>query len=652
MAATVTVRREEEIALLVIDNPPVNALSHALREALVAALAEAEADPAIEGIVIAARGRTFIAGADIAEFDRPPQEPTTGQLVARLAALRKPVAAALHGSVLGGGLEVALACHLRVMAREAVIGLPEIRLGLIPGSGGTVRLPRLVGADRALELIASGRSVGAAEALALGIVHALADGPVDERAIAILRARKSSLPPRPDALPLPVLDSAFEARAAALARRSRDNPALARACEAMRNAATLSLDEALHREREIFAELRSSPASAAQRHLFLAERRTAQLADFDLRKIAPRRVATVGVVGAGTLGSGIAICFANAGYDTIVREVSDTALAAGLARIDAHYAAATRKGTMSAAEAAERRARITGTTSLADLAPCDLVVEAAFEDLAVKRAIFAELDGVLRPGAIIASNTSYLDINLLAAETSRPADVAGMHFFAPAPVMKLVEIVRTASTAPDVLATLWSAARAMAKVPVVVRVCHGFVGNRMLAARNAQIPRLLLEGAPPQDIDAAYRGFGWPMGPLEMGDMAGLDISWRNRKFLGTTEPVADSLCARGWFGQKAGRGYYRYAPRSRTPEPDPEVAALIEDLSQAAGITRRTVTAEEILERTHTPMIEEGRRILAEGIVTRASDIDVVWANGYGFPRTLGGPMYWAGHRAEGTTP
>ena len=643
MTTIVDVRREQGIAVLTVDNPPVNALSHAVRLALIEALDDAETDDAIEAVVIACRGRTFIAGADITEFDRPPQAPTTGQLTTRIAAMSKPVAAAMHGTVLGGGLEVSLACMVRVLARGATLGLPEIKLGLIPGGGGTVRLPRLVGADRALELIASGRSVGAPEALELNLVHEVVDGPAEAQTVAFLRARMHSLPLRVERLPAPTLDDAFEARAAALMRKAGGNVAVLRVCESVRNASTLSFEHALEAERAIFAELRSSPQSQAQRHLFFAERRTAQLGDIDLRAVAPRPVRQVGVVGAGTLGSGIALSFANAGYDVIVREVSADALAAGMARIEGLYAAALRAGTLAESDVAARIARVKGTTTLADFAGCDLVVEAAFEDITVKQAVFAELDAVLRRGAILASNTSYLDINVLAAATSRPADVAGMHFFSPAHVMKLVEVVRARGTATDVVATLWSVARAMNKVPVVVSVCHGFVGNRMLGARNAQIPRLLLEGALPQDIDEAYRGFGWPMGPLEMWDMAGLDIAWRNRKFLGTSEPVADSLCERGWYGQKTGRGYYRYEAGSRAPQPDHDVTELIEALSQNAGVKRRHLSHAEILERTHLPMINEGWRILDEQIVPRASAIDVIWANGYGFPRWLGGPMHWA---------
>ncbi|RYE10520.1 MAG: 3-hydroxyacyl-CoA dehydrogenase [Hyphomicrobiales bacterium] len=648
MDSVLDITRADGIVVLAIDNPPVNALGHAVRHALHDALDAADADAGVRGVVIACRGRTFFAGADIREFDRAPVAPTLTELIARIETMQKPVAAAMHGTVLGGGLELALACHIRVLAADAVVGLPEIKLGLIPGGGGTVRLPRLIGAAPALVMIASGEPVPASDAQQQGIVHALAFEAIEGETIDYLRSHLRSLPTRARDLPPPVLDAAFEARVVALTRKA-GNPAVARACEAVRNAATLAFDAALLTERAIFEDLRAGPSSRAQRHLFFAERQTASVGDLDLRKIARRPVRRVGIVGAGTLGSGIALAFVNAGFDVTVREVSETALAAGLSRIGAVYDSALRKGTLSRIEAEARLARVAGTTTLADLASCDLVVEAAFEDLAIKQAIFAELDRILRPGAILATNTSYLDIDVLAAATSRPQDVAGMHFFSPAHVMKLVEVVRGAETAPDVLATLYSLGRAMAKVPVVVGVCHGFVGNRMLGARNAQIPRLLLEGALPHDIDEAHRRFGWPMGPLQMWDMAGLDIAWRNRKFLGQHEAIADSLCEQGRFGQKTGSGYYRYEPGSREPLADGEVTRLIEQQSRAAGVTRRSISHDEILERTHLPMVNEGWRILDENVVSRAADIDVVWANGYGFPRWLGGPMHWAEQQGWG---
>ncbi|MDC9825166.1 3-hydroxyacyl-CoA dehydrogenase NAD-binding domain-containing protein [Devosia sp. ZB163] len=635
--------RDDDIAIVEVDNPPVNALSHAVRRALFDTLQDLEADANVAGVVIACRGKTFFAGADIAEFDKPPEAPVLGDLIALLDQMTTPTAAAMKGTVLGGGLEFALACRMRILDRDAVVGLPEIKLGLIPGAGGTVRLPRLVGPDVALGMIATGETLDASQALAHGLVHATVDTDLTAATIAHLRAHLHSPPARVRDMVVPAYPAgldAFEDRAGGLAEKSPGDGAQAAAIKAVRNSLALGFDAALAEERLLFEALRASPASRAQRHLFFAERRTLVLPDLDLRSITPRPVQCVGVVGAGTLGSGIAAALAAAGYTVRIRETSEAALEAGRERVWRIFDSMARKGGLDAAAA---RDRVIGTLTLSDFADCDLVIEAAFEDLDVKRAIFAELDRVTRPGAILATNTSYLDVNVIAEATVRVADVAGMHFFSPAHVMKLVEVVRTGRTAPDVLATLARVAKVMGKVPVVVGVCHGFVGNRMLGARNAQIPRLLMEGALPQDIDGALRDFGWPMGPLQMWDMAGLDIAWRNRRFLGEAEPIGDGLCALGRFGQKTGRGYYSYVDGRRDPLPDPEVADLIKRLSSEAGITRRRVSSEEIIERTHLPMINEACRILEERIAVRSADIDVIWANGYGFPRALGGPMHWA---------
>jgi 3-hydroxyacyl-CoA dehydrogenase len=635
--------REDAIAIVEVDNPPVNALSHAVRRELLDMLQGLEADAAVAGIVITCRGRTFFAGADIAEFDKPAAAPLLGDLIGLLDTMTTPTAAAMKGTVLGGGLELALACRMRILDRNGVVGFPEIKLGLIPGAGGTVRLPRLAGPGVALEMIATGKTLDAARALHHGLVHAVVDTDLTAATVAHLRAHLHDPPARVRDTVVPDdpggLD-AFERGAGELADKSPRDRALAAAIEAVRNALALGFDDAIIRERQLFEALRSSPASRAKRHLFFAERRTMVLPDVDLRSVAPRPVRRVGVVGAGTLGSGIAAALAAAGYNVRVRETSAEALDAGRGRIWRSFESMARKGSLDVPAA---RDRVVGTLSLSDFADCDLVIEAAYEDLEVKRTIFAELDRVTRRGAILASNTSYLDVNQIAAATGRAADVAGMHFFSPAHVMPLVEVVRASQTLPDVVATLARVARTMGKVPVVVGVCHGFVGNRMLGARNAQIPRLLLEGALPQDIDRALRDFGWPMGPLEMWDMAGLDIAWRNRRYLGETEIIGDALCALGRFGQKAGRGYYCYAEGRRDPLPDADVTALIERLSSEAGIVRRQVSSEEIVERTHFPMINEGCRILDERIAARSADIDVIWANGYGFPRELGGPMHWA---------
>ena len=645
MTQFVAVTHDDDVAVVTIDNPPVNAMSFHVREPLLAALKKLRDDASVAAIVIACAGRTFVAGADITEFGKPIRKPELRDLIATLETLAKPTVAAIHGTALGGGLELALGCHFRVADKAAKLGLPEVKLGLLPGGGGTVRLPRLVGAEKALRMIVSGVPAGAEQALADGLVDAIYESDLIANAVAFARQKAGAGGPLVAVRDRPVDADlvAFDAEVAGFAKKAKGLEAPVACAQSVRNAITLPFDEALAKERELFVQLVSGDQSKAQRHLFFAEREAAKVPGIG-KEIKPRAIRKVGIVGAGTMGGGIAMSFANGGLPVTLVETSEEALRRGLAGIEKNYAISVSRGSLAGEAKARRLALITGSVDYADLADCDLIVEAVFEDMAVKKEVFSKLDQIARPGAILATNTSYLDVDAIAAMTGRPQDVAGTHFFSPANIMKLLEVVRGRETAPDVLVTLLGLARAIGKVPVVVGVCHGFVGNRMLAARSAENEDLLLEGATPSQIDKAFTDFGWPMGPFQMSDLAGLDIGWRNRKALGRTAPIADALCEQGRFGQKTGKGFYLYPNGSRTPVADPEVEALIEAQSAAKNIARRAISDTEIIERTLFPMINEGAKILEEGIAARASDIDIVWVNGYGFPVGKGGPMFWAG--------
>jgi 3-hydroxyacyl-CoA dehydrogenase len=644
--AKVTLERHGSIAVIVIDNPPVNALSQAVRRGIVARLEEIGTDDSVQGVILACAGRTFVAGADITEFGKV-LTPMLRDVVDAVEALGKPSVAALHGTALGGGFELSLGCSFRVAAQDAMVGLPEVKLGLLPGGGGTVRTTYLVGAEATLKLAGGGEKMTADEALSLGLVDAVFAEDIVVNARRFLEARiadgtvPAPLSQRRDAMP-PADRAALEKIATDLCRKARSQAPMLTA-RSIIAALDLTFEDAMREERRLFDAAVAGPRSAALRHLFFAERAAAK-PPADIAGAATRAVRCVGVIGAGTMGSGIAMAFATGGYDVIIRELADDALHRGLDRVRATYAHSVTRGSLTQDEADRRIARIAGSTDMAALAACDLIVEAAFEDIDIKKSIFAELDKVAGQGAILATNTSYLDVNQIAAATSRPADVLGLHFFSPANVMRLVEIVRGAQTAPDVLATALGVCRVLDKQPVVVGVCRGFVGNRMLAARNSQLSQLLLEGATPAQIDGAFQALGWPMGPCQMQDLAGLDIGWGNRKAQGMTDPVPDRLCELGRFGQKAGKGWYLYG-EGRKGKPDPEVLALITALAEERGIPRRRLDDAEIIERTHDPMIAEGRKILEEGIAARSSDIDVIWAHGYGFPRDLGGPMFWDDH-------
>ena len=642
----VRLERRDSVAIATIDSPPVNALSAPLRAALKATVEEAAADIAIQAIVIAATGRAFIAGADISEFGRPPVSPILPDVLDTIEACCKPVVAAIQGVALGGGLEVALACHARVAAPAARLGLPEIKLGIIPGAGGTQRLPRLIGASKAFPMMLSGEPISAEKATVLGLVDKVEAGDLVEAAAALgLELAGMGAPVRTgermDKLTQPDRES-FEALARNAAAKSGDTPNAMALIEAVRGVFTWSFAEGLAAERALFLTLVADERSKALRYAFFAERDAAKVPGIDDGKAA-RQIEQAAVIGAGTMGGGIAMCFANAGIPVTIIETTQNQLEKGYARIRDTYGFSVKRGSLTEAAREQRMALITPKVGLEAAAGADIVIEAAFEEMGVKQEIFGTLDKVAKPGAILASNTSYLDLAAIAAATMRPQDVVGMHFFSPANVMKLLEIVRPAGVADDVIATAIALGRKLGKVPVVVGNCFGFVGNRMLEQRTKAAERLLIAGALPHEVDAALAGFGFKMGPFAMSDLAGNDIGWRTRKSRGKTAAVADALCERGWFGQKTGRGYYLYPEGARAGQRDPEVEALIAQISRDQGVTRKAMTQDEILARLLDPMVNEGAKILAEGIAARPGDIDTIWINGYNWPAWRGGPMHWA---------
>jgi 3-hydroxyacyl-CoA dehydrogenase len=632
--SVVDLRRDGAIAVIVLDNPPVNALSHPVRAGLLDALHRAKADPSVEAVVLAGAGRCFSGGFDITEFGRPFQPPGLIEIEEACEAMGKPVVVALHGTTVGGGLEVPLACHFRVASPDARLGLPEIKLGLLPGAGGTQLLPRLIGAEKTLKLITSGDPVSARQALADGLVDAVIEGDLVAGAVAFARQVLA------EKRPLIVLRDrpAFGKVEAPGRLRGR----AAEACiEAVRNAFELPFEDGIRRERELFIALLASDESKAQRHVFFAEREATKVPGMP-ESVRPREVARAAVIGAGTMGGGIAMSFANAGIPVTLIEVSKEALQRGLDTIAANYRRSRR---FTPADVEERLARITGVTELEAARDADAVVEAVFEEMDLKKRVFATLDRIAKPGAMLASNTSYLDIDEIARSTRRPEAVLGTHFFSPANVMRLLEIVRGAATSFETLASAVQLGKRLGKVSVVVGVCDGFVGNRMLGKRSIEAERLLLEGALPQDVDAVVTEFGFPMGPFAMGDLAGLDVGMRIRRQRGARAEIADTLCEMGRYGQKTGAGFYRYEKGSRAPLADPEVQKIIEAASARLGVERRAISRDEILERMLYPMINEGARILEEGIAARPGDIDVIWIYGYGWPSWRGGPMWYAEH-------
>ena len=642
--ASVDLQRDGELAVVTVDNPPVNALKHEVRAGLAEALRQARADGAVKAVVISCAGRTFFAGADITEFGKPPQAPSLHDVIAAIEATPKPVIAALHGTALGGGFELALACHFRVAVATARVGLPEVKLGLLPGAGGTQRLPRLVGPEKSLKMIVTGDPIQASEALTDGVIDEIVEGDLTAGAVAFARRVVAEGRPltlvrdREDKL----IGEGFADAAEELTRRLRGREAPAACVEAVRNAIVLPFEEGLKREGELFRKLVTGDQSRAQRHIFFAEREAAKVMDMP-EATKPRAIARGAVIGAGTMGGGIAMCFANAGIPVTIVETGRDLLQRGLDRMAGNYRTTVSRGGLDAAEMERRMGLITGVTELGAIGEADVVIEAVFEEMDVKKRVFANLDRVAKPNALLATNTSTLDVDQIARATARPQDVLGMHFFSPANVMRLLEIVRGAGTSFDALATAIALGRRLGKVPVTVGVCYGFVGNRMLARRSVETEHLLLEGALPQQIDAAVTGFGFPMGPCAMMDLAGLDVGWRIRQGRGERALIEDALCDAGHYGQKTGKGYFRYEAGSRMPLPDAEVEKIILDAASRLGINRRPISEEEIVERMVLPMINEGARILEEGIAARPGDIDVIWVYGYGWPVWRGGPMHYA---------
>jgi 3-hydroxyacyl-CoA dehydrogenase len=658
MSEVVTFEKRAAVGIISVDSPPVNALSQAVRQGLVDCLKKALAEPDVQAIVLACKGRTFIAGADITEFGKPPRAPELGAVIASFEASEKPVVAAIHGTALGGGLEVALGCNYRVASREAKCGLPEVKLGILPGAGGTQRLPRLVGVPKALEMIVSGDLINAATAKDLGLVdHVVREDEGDLLSAAVAFAgRVAAQRPLPKVRDLTAnIEKAkgqpeiFEKARKDATARARGGQAPLRCIEAVKAAVDLPFDQGLKRERELITEAIESTESKALRHVFFAERQAAKIPDVP-SSTPTTPIRRVAVLGAGTMGGGIAMAFANAGMSVILVDREAAFVDKGLGIISKNYASTVSKGRLSQAEMDVRVGHITGTTDWNGLADVDLVIEAVFEEMGLKKEIFGRLDKLCRKDAILATNTSTLDVNEIARSTSRPEQVIGLHFFSPANVMRLLEIVRGEKTSKPVIATCMKLAKDIGKVGVLVGVCYGFVGNRMLHAYGREAQLLIQEGALPQQVDAVLTKLGFAMGPCATSDLAGIDVGWRIRKGLPKPPPgerysgaVADRLAEMGRFGQKTNAGFYRYEAGSRTPLPDPAVEEIIAAVSKELGITRRAVEDSEILERCMFAMIGEGAKILDEGIALRAADIDTVWINGYGFPPHRGGPMFYA---------
>jgi len=639
--------REGDIAVLTIDSPPVNALSEDVRNGLRDGARQAAADPAVKAIVLICAGRTFIAGADISEFGKPSKEATVPEIQAALEGSPKPVIAAIHGTALGGGFETALVCHYRVAVPSAKFGLPEIKLGLIPGAGGTQRLPRLSGVENALNVILSGTPFGAEQALEWGVVDALVEeGKLRDGALAFARKIIDTHMPLRKIRDLNDKIQAargkpeiFEKIRRENARKFRGFEAWKSAIQAVQTAVDLPFDEGVKLERQAFLNLVPSEQSRAQRYVFFSERKVWKIADVaDDTPTLPIR--KVGVIGAGTMGGGISMNFLNAGIPVTIVETTKEALDRGLGTIRRNYESTAKKGRTTQADVETRMELLDPGLNLDALSDCDLIIEAVFENMEIKKEIFGKLDRIAKQGAILASNTSYLDIDEIAAATSRPDYVLGMHFFSPANIMRLLEVVRGAKTAKPIIATAMQLARKIGKVGVLVGVCHGFVGNRMLAQRQREAQKLILEGAMPWDVDRVIYDFGLPMGPFAMSDLAGLDIGWS--KATSKFSTVREILCEMDRRGQKTGAGFYDY-DEQRNAKPSPVVEKIILDFAAKKGINRRSISDEEILQRCIYPMINEGAKILEEGKAQRASDIDIVWINGYGWPAYRGGPMFYA---------
>ncbi|HTT82833.1 MAG TPA: 3-hydroxyacyl-CoA dehydrogenase NAD-binding domain-containing protein [Rhizomicrobium sp.] len=654
MQETVRVERRGDIAVITIDNPPVNALSHSVRVGLLEQLPRLEAAPDVKVIVLACAGATFSAGADVREFGSPPKDPIMAVAMDALDRSSKLTVAAIHGQALGGGLETALVFDYRCATPDAKVGLPEIKLGLFPGGGGTQRLPRLIGIAAAADMILSGDTVPAAKAKQLGVIDEILDGDILDSAMAYAQKLVAQNAPHrrlsARSVSVPEGFSFAERRARAL-KDTRGLPAAAAAVDAIEAGTRLSFADGLAEERRLFLVVRGSTEAAAMRHLFMAEREVAKIPDLP-KDTTPRTIDSACVVGAGTMGGGIAISLANAGFPVTLVETTEAALDRGWRNVHSIYDSQVERGRLRAEERDKRLALITRSLNLDDAAGADLIIECVFEDMQIKRNVFGRLGSITRQGAILATNTSALDVNRIAEASGRPQDVVGLHFFSPANIMRLVEVVRGARTAPNVLASAMALCKRLGKIGVVSGVCDGFIGNRMLRGYRREAELLVLEGASPQRVDKALTGFGMAMGVHAMGDMAGLDIAAAGRKRMRAEgklgdDPrlgaVQDRLVEMGRLGLKTGAGIYRYEPGSRTPLPDPEVEGLIEAEAKRLGVKRREISDQEIIDRCLLPLVNEGARIIEEGIALGAADIDVVYCNGYGFPRHRGGPMFWA---------
>ena len=656
-AAVVRLEKRGDIGVIIVNYPPVNALGPGVAEGLTSCLAEGNGDPAIKAMVLVGAGRSFIAGADIRGFGTARKRQPLGERVYdTLDASPKPVVAAIHGFALGGGLEIALGCHYRVARKSAKIGLPEVLIGILPGGGGTQRLPRAAGPKRALEMITSGRHVPAGEALGYGILDRVVEDSADIEAAGIAFAREIA-----DVRPLPrVRDNdaklaeakddpgIFDAMRKSIARRARNQIAPYHCIAAVEAACALAFDQGMQREQDLFSELENADEAKALRYAFFAEREVAKIPGLS-KDVPVREFKTAAVVGAGTMGGGIAMSFADFGFPVKIMDATPDGLAKGMARIRDNYATSVKRGSLAQDEMERRLARIEPVAGYDEIAEADVVVEAVFEQMDVKKPIFAKLDEVMKPGALLLSNTSALDIDEIASVTKRPQDVAGAHFFSPANVMKLLEVVRGSNTAPDTLASAMQLGKKIGKISAVAGNCDGFLANRSRAPFNSEMIILLEEGCLPAQVDKAMIDFGYPMGPFAVGDLAGLDVGHAGRKRRADANPdyrklpIADRLFEMGRYGQKTGAGWYKYEKGDRTPHTDPEVTALIRQISAEMGVAQREFTDEEILRRLLFSSVNEACKILEEGIAYRGSDIDVMWLHGFGFPRYRGGLMFWA---------
>jgi 3-hydroxyacyl-CoA dehydrogenase len=646
----ISTRHHGDVLIILSNNPPVNALSAAVRQGLVEAIDQAEADDKLKAVVIACEGQTFFAGADITEFGKPPVMPWLPQVVDRIEECTKPVVAAIHGTALGGGLEIALGCHYRVAVPSAKLGTPEVKLGLLPGAGGTQRLPRVAGVEKALQMCATGNPIGAKEASDCGLVDRLVEGELLPHAVAFAEEVRDVRPlskssERQDRI-ADVDPAVFDEFRKANARKFKGFDAPDANIRAVRTATQKPYAEGVIEERKLFMELMSGTQAKAQQYFFFAERKAAKIDDIP-EDTKPRDIGKVGVIGAGTMGGGISMNFLSAGIPVTIVEMGQEALDRGAGLMRKNYEASAAKGRFTGDQVEKAMGLLSPTLDFEALADCDLIIEAVYENMDVKKEVFGRLDKIAKPGAILASNTSYLNVDEIAASTSRPQEVVGTHFFSPANVMKLLEVVRGEKTAPDVLLTVMQLGKRIKKVPVVAGVCHGFIGNRMLMPRQIEATKLLLEGATPEQVDKVHVEFGMPMGPFQMADLAGVDIGWHRDP--NRVENIRDALCAIERWGQKKGAGFYDYDEKRR-PSPSPVVQDIIEKFAADRGVQRREISDQEIVERTIYSMVNEGAKILEEGMAQRASDVDVVWVYGYGWPVYKGGPMYWADN-IEGLT-